>query len=189
MREETLNVQGLQLSYKTAGEGPAVLILHGWGSSSEAWKEFQVDLAQQGYRVIVPDLPGFGLTPPPQSVWGVKEYKNFVVEFVGKLGLQKFFLVGNSFGGQVATQFAVDHTDKIEGLVLLAAAGVRRNLGAKEKILRSLAKPLNILFSFIPSEKVQDAVRVVLYRMVGRSDYARAKGVMREVMRKVVRYC
>lgn len=185
--ERQIAINGLQVHYTIEGSGPVLLILHGWGSSSKSWVEFQKNMAREGYNVIVPDLPGFGATSPPLNVWGVKEYAHFIAQFVGKLGIQRFCLIGHSFGGQTAIQFAHDYPGKTEKLVLLAAAGIRRNLSGKEKILRSLVKPLNILLSLIPLERMRDRTRIILYRMVGRSDYARAKGIMRKIMARIIR--
>lgn len=187
MKEGTLTIQGLQAGYRAAGEGPAFFILHGWGSSGKNWESIGDAVAQKGFRVYALDLPGFGASSAPQEVWGVEEYARFLYEFTEQLGIKKFFLAGHSFGGQIAIQFAAHHPEKIDKLILLAAAGVRRDLATKEKTLRFLAKPLNIFLSLIPSERAQDALRVLAYRMVGRSDYASAKGIMRKVMGKVVR--
>lgn len=187
MQERQASVGQLDVNYKIAGEGPALFILPGWLSFSEKWKEIQEGLAQQGYSVVVPDLPGFGESSAPQSVWGVEEYAEFLWEFANKLGIEKFFLAGHSFGGQVAIQFAALYPEKLHGLILLAAAGVRRNLGPKERVLRFFAKPLNAALSLIPSEQLQDAIRGVLYRLVGKGDYAKTKGIMKKVMAKVIR--
>ena len=91
MREETIEIHGTRVNYKTAGDPPppeasdgrrgAILILHGWGSSSDSWIEVQKNLVQYGYNVVVPDLPGFGKTTPPAEVWGVEDYANFVFSF------------------------------------------------------------------------------------------------------------
>ena len=134
MLEKTVLVDGFQVHYKQMGEGRPLLILHGWGSSSDSWVRVQEMLAAKGYQVIVPDLPGFGKTQAPHTVWGVEEYAEFMNRFTEELGLEKFILAGHSFGGQTAIQFAVDHPGKLEKLVLIAAAGVRRTPGVAKKL-------------------------------------------------------
>ncbi|MDA1337188.1 MAG: alpha/beta hydrolase [bacterium] len=187
MREEALNIQGLHVNYKIAGEGPALVILHGWGSSSASWSEIQESLAGQGFLVIVPDLPGFGLSAPPESAWGIAEYTKLVFQLTEKVGLKKFSLAGHSFGGQIAVQFAVDYPKKVEKLILLAAAGVRREPGKKVRIFSVIAKILNVFLSVILLKGARDLVRKIGYRLIGRRDYFVANAMMREVLAKVTR--
>ena len=187
MREETLNIEGLKVSYKIAGEGPALLILHGWGSSSDSWAEIQGNLSQKGFQVIVPDLPGFGLSTPPLNLWGIEEYKEFILKLTEKIGLKKFSLAGHSFGGQIAILFAADYPEKIEKLILLASAGVRKKPGKKVKIFGSVAKILNVFLVLVPTKNAKDLVKKICYRLIGWRDYAGAKGIMKEVLAKVIR--
>ena len=187
MLGKSVLVDGLSVHYKIAGEGSPLLILHGWGSSSISWAEFQDSLSLQGFQVIVPDLPGFGLSAPPATVWGIAEYTALIFGLAEKLGLQKFSLAGHSFGGQIAIQFAASHPEKIEKLILLAAAGIRKEPGKEAETVRFVAKFFNFFLSPIPSEGLKDFVRRICCRFIGRQDYAKTKGIMREVMAKVIR--
>src|SRR3989344_4687460 len=191
MREQTLDIGGIPVHYKIAGEGPAILILHGWGSSSASWVKVQEMLAAKGYRVVVPDLPGFGKTPAPSTIWGVEEYANFVNNFLDLLTLkvnksQKFILVGHSFGGQTAIQFAVQHPEKLEKLVLIAAAGVRRTPGVFKKLVMGVAKLVSFLLYLVPFEDLRNNIKNAMYMVIRRRDYIRTQGVMRDVFKKVI---
>ena len=187
MREETLNVQGLQVSYKTAGEGPVILILHGWGRGSDSWVEVQTKLAQAGHRVVVPDLPGFGKSNPPPTVWGVDDYVKFVKVFAEQLSLETFVLLGHSFGGQIALKFALKHPGMLQGLILYAAAVIRRPPSLKAQTIGVFTKGGNAVLSIWPLSFLKPLAKKLLYRTLGNTDYLYEKGIMKEVREKVLR--
>ena len=187
MNEKTLDIQGLLVRYRIAGEGPALLILHGWGRGADSWQEVQESLSQQGYQVIVPDLPGFGQTPAPDSVWGVKEYGEFVSQFASKLGISVFSLIGHSFGGQIAVALSATHAEKLEKLILVAPAAIRKEPGTREHVIKYIAKIGNIMLSLIPTNKLRYIARKLFATVIGRSDYLESNGMMRKVMQKVIR--
>ena len=186
MREKKESVNGTQINYKVAGEGRPLLILHGWGSSSDSWVKVAELIAEKGYAVIAPDLPGFGKTSAPSAVWGVEEYADFVNDFAQKLGLRKFILTGHSFGGQMAIQFAVQHPEKAEKLVLLAAAAVRCTPGVAKKLVMAVAKSVSFLLYLVPFEDLRHNIKNALYMAIRRPDYMKTQGIMRDVFKKVI---
>ncbi len=187
LKEQDLQLQDIQVHYKEAGQGEALLILHGWGASSESWILLQRALSKEGFRVIAIDLPGFGRTNPPAVAWGVQEYANFVERFVSAIGLDKFFLLGHSFGGQIAISFTVEHQELVKKLILAAPPGIRRPPGFKERTLSALSKILSPFLFLVPSESAKEILKKAAYRLIKRRDYAQAEGVMREVMQRVIR--
>lgn len=185
--EKSQEIGGIHLYYKVVGQGPTILMLHGWGRGSDAYIQVMELLSQQGYQVIVPDLPGFGKTEPPKIAWGVDEYAQFAFQFVQALGLSRFFLLGHSFGGQVAVRFAADHAELVQGLILYGAAVIRREPTKKVKLLQTLARFGNTVFSVFPLSLVKYFIRKAFYRFLGVGSSAYAKGIMREVRNKIVR--
>lgn len=151
-----------------------MLILHGWGSRKEKWKKVAEILSKKGHRVIIPDLPGFGESEKPGSVWGIEEYSSFVNDLAGNLGLNAFDLLGHSFGGALAAKYAIEHPEKIIRLFLAGAACIR---GEKKK--KSFLKFLKI-FKHIPLAKR------FFYRFIVKSDYPQTDGRMREIYLKVI---
>ena len=182
----SLSGDKLEIHYKIAGEGKPILILHGWGSSSDSWVKIQQMLAEKGYRVIVPDLPGFGKTQAPTTIWGVEEYANFVNQFAEQIGLAKFVLAGHSFGGQTAIQFAVTYPEKLEKLVLIAAAGVRRTPGVFKKLVTAVAKLVSFMLYLVPFEDLRSNIRSALYMLIRQPGYLKSQGIMRDVFKKVI---
>ena len=195
--ERRIQIDDIEVNYKIAGEGPAIFILHGWGSSSDSWTEVQKMLGEAGYNVIVLDLPGFGKTQAPLSrrspkgeggaeVWGIEEYSDFMYQYAKHLGVAKFTLIGHSFGGQIAIQFAVDHPEKLETLILIASAGVRRTPGIAKKLVMAVAKLMSFVLYIIPFKDLRMNVKNALYMLIRRRDYVKTQGIMREVFKKVI---
>ena len=147
MREKNILINSLRINYKIAGEGPALLILHGWGSSSDSWIKVQETLAEKGYKVIVPDFPGFGKSITPREPWGIDDYTGFIFNFVKETKLKDFFLLGHSFGGRVSVRFASLYPEKIKSLILCDSAGIKPKPGRKTMIIFWLAKVGNAIFT------------------------------------------
>ena len=118
-----MNIDGLRMHYKRAGRGPALLLLHGTTSSLEHFDRASAIL-QKSFDVIRPDLPGFGLTGPrPHGDYRVVTYAATVAEFMKKLNIPHYAVAGNSLGGNVAWNLALDYPERLRALVLVNATG------------------------------------------------------------------
>ena len=116
-------VDGLNVHYKRAGTGPVVLLLHGSGSSLHGFDSVAA-LLSSSFDVIRPDLPGFGLTGPrPGRDYRIQTYAKTVAAFLDSLGVRAASVVGNSLGGNVAWNFALDYAPRVRRLVLINATG------------------------------------------------------------------
>jgi len=186
MPEEKILINGLKINYKIAGQGPAILILHGWGGSSDSWIQVQEILAREGFKIIVPDFPGFGKSKTPFEPWGVKEYGNFVLNLTKILELQNFFLLGHSFGGRVAIKFSVLYPEKIKSLILCDSAGIKQKWGIGEKLIFQISKIGNAIFTPTPLRRFKDKAKNLFYIFLRHRDYAKADGTMRETIKKVL---
>jgi len=126
---KTIEVDGIPFNYvdlgsDTGDEDPVVLV-HGLGGQWQNWLENIPRLAQDR-RVIAMDLPGFGCTPePPDDVdVTITRYGRWVNELCDKLGLDQIDLVGNSMGGHIAAEVAIQFPERVKRLVLVSAAGI-----------------------------------------------------------------
>ena len=109
----------MTLPYDEVGSGPAVVLLHAGVADRTMWREHLEPLAAAGYRVIAPDLPGFGeapVAPGPQAPW------NDVLETMNGLGVERATLVGNSFGGAVALRVAAVAPVAVSALALISTS-------------------------------------------------------------------
>ncbi len=124
-----VEVNGLRLHYKIAGQGePALLLLHGFAASTFTWREVMPSLAQEGTAIAF-DRPAFGLTerPMPDEWQGENPYRTeaqpgFVIGLMDKLGMTEAVLVGNSAGGTVAVSTALNYPERVTALVLVDPA-------------------------------------------------------------------
>jgi pimeloyl-ACP methyl ester carboxylesterase len=121
-----------------AGEGPAVVLIHGMAGSSRTWREVMPLLARS-YTVIAPDLPGHGESAKPLGDYSLGAYASGLRDLiVGALGIEKATLVGQSLGGGVAMQLAYQHPELCERLVVVGSGALGREVSW---ILRLLTLP------------------------------------------------
>lgn len=158
-------VNGLLTHYETVGSGPIILVLHGWGDDSRSWAGFSKSLCCQ-WQVVTVDLPGFGATQSPDSAWGLDEYARFVSEFLAKVAISPFAVVGHSNGGAIAIR-GLKHGDiTADKLVLLASAGIRGEYKGKLKALRMAAKTAKVLVAPLP-KGAKSRLRKKAYKKIG----------------------
>lgn len=120
-------VHGYRRAYRIAGSGPPVLLIHGIGDSSRTWSGLIPELARR-HTVIAPDLLGHGASAKPRADYSVAAYANGMRDLLGVLGIERVTLVGHSFGGGVAMQFAYQFPERTERLVLVSTGGVGRQV-------------------------------------------------------------
>jgi pimeloyl-ACP methyl ester carboxylesterase len=117
---------GLTLGYRSSGPdsagrpGAPLLLLHAWGESSLSFSRL-VPLLPPGARVLAPDLRGHGASDKPPGGYALREVSDDVAAFLDAVGVRSAVVVGSSSGGYVAQQVAVDHPDRVHGLVLVGA--------------------------------------------------------------------
>jgi pimeloyl-ACP methyl ester carboxylesterase len=129
---EAIDVDGLRVAYERAGAGPAVVLLHGYvGDGPTTWRR-QIDAWSDEFTVVAWDAPGAGGSSDPPESFGMAGYSHCLARFVARLGLQRPFIVGLSFGGALAIDFGRRYPDIPAALVLVSAyAGWRGSLPAE----------------------------------------------------------
>ncbi|NUP15003.1 MAG: alpha/beta fold hydrolase [Streptomyces sp.] len=127
LRERLLDVAGRQIFVAETGDGPPALLLHGGGPGASGVSNYSRNIAElaQRYRVIVPDLPGYG-----RSGKGIDHTDPFgslargIRGVLDQLGLEKAHFVGNSYGGACALRLALDTPDRVDRMVLMGPGGI-----------------------------------------------------------------
>ena len=122
--DHRVRAAGQTLRYATAGSGVAIVLVHGLGGAAENWSEVAVQLAAE-HRVLVPDLPGHGLSEPlTRRSAGLQPFTSAVLACMADAGIGRAVLVGHSFGGLVALRLALAERQMVRGLALASAAGI-----------------------------------------------------------------
>ena len=123
-----VDVGGIRTNVLQAGDGAPVVLVHGSGPGVTAYANWRLTIPAlaQRFRVVAPDMLGFGFTerPVPPMVCDTDRWVAHLVGLLDALGLEKVSLVGNSFGGGIALRLAARHPDRVERLVLMGAVGV-----------------------------------------------------------------
>jgi 3-oxoadipate enol-lactonase len=116
----TANVNGIKLHYEDAGSGDkTILLVHGFPLGCKLW-EGQIEVLQNGYRIIAPDLRGYGGSDAPDDIesYSLELYADDLAALLDELGIDKVVYVGLSMGGYLAFPFLRKHGDRVEALVL-----------------------------------------------------------------------
>jgi 2-hydroxymuconate-semialdehyde hydrolase len=181
---QTKQAGDTRLAYREWGNryDPPILLIHGTLAWSETWHVIAPQIATAGYRVIAPDLPPFGYSQRPANAdYGREAQAKRILAFADSLGLQKFHLVGHSFGGGATVETAFLAPARINGLVLLDVAMGWASLGdgppmpwllgnstlRTTLIASTFTNPLMIgpgLRDFIEDDKIVTDDRIELYR-------------------------
>lgn len=122
---DLIDVAGVRLHVRDSGprDAPAMVLLHGFGSSLQTWDAWEPRLASQ-YRVVRLDLPGGGLSgPDPTGDYTDERSMAVLVGLLDRLGVGRAIVVGNSMGGRIAWAFAAAHPERVSGLVLISPDG------------------------------------------------------------------
>ena len=127
MKEKTINIDGNSIRFLEEGNSAQVLLLlHGLGASAERW-EFVIPLFSEKYRVIVPDLIGFGHSEKPSVDYTTEYFTDFMYKFVSKLNIKNFHIIGSSLGGQIAAEFTSKHNELVKKMVLVSPSGIMKH--------------------------------------------------------------
>jgi pimeloyl-ACP methyl ester carboxylesterase len=132
-----LELHGDRIAYRDAGEGHALLLIHGMAGSSATWRAIIPALSTK-YRVIAPDLLGHGMSAKPRGDYSLGAFAVFLRDLLDELGVDRATVIGQSLGGGIAMQFTHQHRDYCERLALIGSGGLGPDLSP---VLRFLSAP------------------------------------------------
>ena len=148
-QSEFVEVNGMQVHYRDEGTGFPIVLMHGTAASLHTYDAWTKQLSKD-YRVIRLDLPAFGLTGPNKNAeYSIESYTKFLSQFLEKIKVAKFYLAGNSLGGNIAWNYAAEYPEKVRKLILIDASGLP-TFTPQPSIFKMAKTPiLNSLFLYI----------------------------------------
>jgi pimeloyl-ACP methyl ester carboxylesterase len=137
MESQRITIHGHDVSYRTAGSGPVLVLIHGMAGSSVTWEPAMALLARD-YTVVAPDLMGHGESDKPRGDYSLGAHASSLRDLMVALGHERATIVGQSFGGGVALQLTYQHPELCERIVLVGSGGLGREVSL---LLRLLTLP------------------------------------------------
>lgn len=137
------DVDGVRVHYQETGRSaaPPVILIHGFASSNLVWSKVLLELADAGFRVIAPDLLGYGYSGKPRELdYTIGSQARMIASLLKQLGIERAAVVGSSYGGAVAATIALDHPELVEKLVLVGA--VTNNAPTRYLLMRLFSSPI-----------------------------------------------
>ena len=143
LEEKKIEVGEHEIVYLEGGQGPTLLLLHGFGAYKDTWTRFAKEVVKD-FHVVIPDLPGHGLSTRMMSEsYDIESQRERLKGFHAALELDVVHLVGNSMGGQLAVAYAITHPRDVGTMTLFTAGGVHEPQPSKWR--QEAAKGNNIL--------------------------------------------
>ncbi len=184
-----LTANGAQVYCEQTGEGKDVLLLHGWGCTTEHFRPIISDM-QESYRLTVIDFPGHGKSGRPPEPWGVGDYAKCVKDVLQQLKIEKCSLIAHSFGGRVSLHLAAHHPEMIDKMVLTGCAGLKKPQTEEQKkrseAFQRKKKQLQNLQKLPLVGKMAEKAMEKLRRQYGSADYNALDEEMRKTFVKVI---
>jgi len=126
VEEKFLQIDENKIRYLESGNSKKTLVLiHGLGASAERWEKV-IPLFAKHFRVIIPDLIGFGYSDKPLADYTLDFFSSFLEKFFAAANIQHLILIGSSLGGQIVAEYTADHPQNVEKLILVSPSGVMK---------------------------------------------------------------
>lgn len=136
-------IDGVRVHYQEAGASgaPPMILIHGFASSNLVWSKVLLELADAGFRVIAPDLLGYGYSGKPRHLdYTIASQARMVSRLMNQLGMEAAVLVGSSYGGAIAATIALDHPALVKKLILIGT--VSNNKPTRYMLMRLFGSPI-----------------------------------------------
>ncbi len=184
-------IDGLKINYRDEGEGPLLVLLHGWGSNVDLFDGI-FKFASKKYHVVGMDMPGFGKSDEPKEPWEVSDFVNFVLAFIKKLYPEEksIMFLGHSMGGRVIIKMIGTKAEELDfdipKVILTDSAGIKPVPSGEQSNRTKRYKFYKNILTKTGIAKAFPGTIESLQKKFGSADYAAASPVMRASLVKVV---
>lgn len=180
-----ITIKNLKINYVDEGNGTPILLLHGWGSGSIAFRGI-INALKDGFRLIAPDFPGCGGSDTMPEPWTLTDYEDFVLELLDKLGIENPIVMGHSHGGRVTLSLCGKGRLNPPKIVLLDAAGLIPKKSFKQKFRAKSFKAIKAVLTLPLIKNVSGGLLDKARRHYGSADYNAAPPVLRSTLVNLV---
>ena len=172
--------------YQQIGQGPIIVLLHGWGHDWQTWNKL-IPFLSEKHQLLIPDLPAFGKSQAPAAAqnWNSEEYVLWLNEFLEKTTPdKKVILIGHSFGGKIAALFTAQYPQKVTKLFLIGPSGI------PDKVSPSITTKTKIL-ALVPDflkNKIAPELRNKFQKTIGASsDYLNSSPDQQKILKNTIK--
>lgn len=151
MKHEFVNTNGIRMHYVTEGQGPLVVLLHGFPQFWYTWRKV-IPLLSGNYTVVAPDLRGYGESDKPENIldYSLNVMSEDIVGLIKSLGHEKAHIVGHDWGGAIAWDLAINHPEIVDHVVPINAPHPYKFAKAIKSDFKQIRKSWYIFFAQIP---------------------------------------
>lgn len=189
-----IKVKGLNVNYIKMGKGKTALILPGWGTNINVYKNMADSIATYA-NVICLDMPGFGESEVPKEVWDLDQYIDFILEFIKSQDIKELDLIGHSNGGRIIIKLMnrEDLDFKVGKIILIGSAGIVHKKSLKVRLKVKIYKIGKKILTNKLVKKIFPNALEKFQKNAGSEDYRNSPPVLRQSMVKLInedlRYC
>lgn len=179
--KKVATIAGIELAYWVEGAGRPVVLMHGW-LNTHADVQLIADALKPNFCVYNLDLPGFGESTEPDTIWGIDEHDRFLEAFISHEHIDNPIIIGHSHGGRIAIKYASHHD--VRKLILIDAAGVKPTRTLKYYFKVYAAKCVKSIARILMGER--RAQQWLNKHRQGSADYRNSTPKMRAIMSQLV---
>lgn len=175
----------ITIYYKKYGNSPkSILILPGWGNNSNTFKDI-INNLKNDYTIYIIDYPYFGNSPIPNKELTIYDYTNLIYNFIKHNNIINPILISHSFGGRITSILLSKYKLKINKLILIDVAGIKR-FNLKVCIKQKIYKTLKLLIKLLPKNKQYKYHKLLLLKFSS-NDYLNIPSIMKNTFKNIIK--
>lgn len=180
-----MTIDNLNISYINKGKGKNVILIPGWNASYKYFNNLINELSKS-YNIYSLDLPGFGESSIPTSVFTTHDYALIIYKFMQKLNITNPTLIGHSFGGKTIIDLITTTDIEVKSAILIDSSGIKRKRNFFTKMKNYRYKTLKKMITSLYKGEKQEYLLDDLKKQYGSKDYNEAKGIMKDILIQIV---